>query len=398
MMKDEERLEAKTRIQKAVDARNDELRGLALRIHANPELAFQEHQAVRWLTEPLKEAGFTVETGIAGLATAFKASWSGKAGGPAIALVAEYDALPEIGHACGHNLIGTAAVGAALALKDAFPDLPGTIEVYGSPAEEEGGGKIIMCEQGVFDQVAAAMLCHPREADMVMRGGIACVDAKFKFYGKASHASSSPEAGISALDALVNSYVAINGLRQFFKPDVKIHGVVSNGGIAPNIVPDYCEANFYIRAATVKDLEGVKQKVYTAVEHCSLAVGGRCEIVEGMTYAERMDNKRMADLFKDNLGLMGIQVAAPTENGAVGSSDMGNVGQVTPIIHPYFNIGEVKPHTPEFQAAAGSEAGLAGLNRAAKAMAMTAFDLCADPDALRQVREEFEQWKTRQSI
>ncbi|SDN24313.1 amidohydrolase [Paenibacillus sp. yr247] len=390
----EELLQAKKLIQQAVDARDTEMREIALKIHANPELAFNEYKAVHWLTEPLKKADFQVEMGIAGLETAFRASWSGGAGGPIIAFLAEYDALPEIGHACGHNLIGTAAVGAALALKDAFPDFPGTIEVFGTPAEEDGGGKIIMCEKGVFDHVDAAMLCHPRQSNMVMRGGLACVDTTLKFYGKQAHASSEPEKGISALEALINSYVAINSLRQFFKQDVRIHGIISRGGDAANVVPDYCEAKFMFRAPTVKELHVVREKVYAAARHCTEAVGARFEMSEGLIYAERNNNKYLSGLFKDNLTLMGLEVTNPPERGGIGSSDIGNVGQVTATIHPYIRIGDVTPHTPEFRDAAGSEGGMTGLNQAAKALAMTAYDLCYDPDSLRQVRDEFEKWKS----
>ncbi|TVY11714.1 M20 family metallopeptidase [Paenibacillus cremeus] len=369
------------------------MRELALQIHSNPELAFNEHQAVQWLTEPLKKAGFEVEIGVAGLETAFRATWRGSAAGPTIALLAEYDALPEIGHACGHNLIGTTAVGAALALKDAFPELPGTIEVYGTPAEEDGGGKIIMTNHGVFDHVDAAMLCHPRQSFMVNRGGLACVDTTFKFYGKQAHASSEPEKGISALEALINSYVAINSLRQFFKQDVRIHGIITKGGEAANIVPEFCEAKFMFRASTVKELKVVREKIYTVVRHSTEAVGARVEIEEGLIYAERNNNKFLSGLFRDNLISMGIEVTNPPEHGGIGSSDIGNVGQVTATIHPYFRIGDVRPHTPEFRDAAGSEGGMLGLNQATKALAMTAYDLCSDPELLRQVRDEFEKWR-----
>lgn len=389
---------AKKQIQQAVDVRDNELRELALKIHSNPELAFNEYKAVQWLTEPLREAGFEVEVGIAGLETAFRASWMGSKDGPTIALLAEYDALPEIGHACGHNLIGTTAVGAALALKDAFPDLPGRIEVYGTPAEEDGGGKIIMTNHGIFDHVDAVMLCHPRQSNMVMRGGLACVDTTLKFYGKQAHASSEPDKGISALEALVNSYVTINSLRQFFKQDVRIHGIITKGGEAPNIVPEYSEAKFMFRASTVKELKVVRDKIYSAVRHCTEAVGARLEIEEGLIYAERNNNKFLSELFKDNLISMGLEVTNPPEHGGIGSSDIGNVGQVTATIHPYFRIGDVRPHTPEFRDAAGSEGGMLGLNQATKALAMTAYDLCAEPNLLQQVRDEFEKWKSGNEV
>ena len=389
-------MNTKREIQEAVDKRDRELRELALTIHSDPELSFHEFNSMNRLCTLLHQAGFTVEKGIAGLETAFLATWEGKAGGPTIALLAEYDALPNIGHACGHNLIATIAVGAALALKDTCPNLPGKIMVIGTPAEEEGGGKIIMCDQGVFDSVDAVMLCHPRNHTMVNRGGLACVDATFKFYGKQAHASADPEKGISALDAMINTFVAINSLRQFVKDDVRIHGIITKGGDAPNVVPDYCEAQFIMRASTTKELETVRTKVYTAVEHATSAVGATCEIQEGLIYAERNNNVALGNIFKDNLTAMGIDVVDPPERGGIGSSDIGNVGQVTATIHPYIRIGDSSPHTPSFRDAAASETGMIGMNQAAKAMAMTAYDLCVNSNALQLVRKEFEAWKVTQ--
>ncbi|MED1951272.1 M20 family metallopeptidase [Brevibacillus centrosporus] len=385
--------ENKQRIVQVVDELDSQLREIALTIHANPELSFFEHKASQWLTEPLVAAGFEVEKGVAGLETAFRATWEGKPGGPTIALLAEYDALPEIGHACGHNLIGTSAVGAALALKQAFPELPGRIIVMGTPAEEDGGGKIIMCEQGLFDEVDAAMMCHPHKKTMVLRGALACVDATFSFYGKQAHASSAPEKGISALDALIHTFVSINSLRQFCKDDVRIHGIITKGGDAPNVVPEYCEAKFILRAANVRELRELTEKVYKTVHHSAEAVGARAEIKEGLVYAERNNNHALAGLFAENLEAMGIEVSDPPKKGGIGSSDIGNVGQVTATIHPYIKITEAGTHTPEFTVATASEAGLVGMNQAAKALAMTTYDLCTDPALLRSVREEFENWK-----
>lgn len=392
-------MNTKQKIQESVDNRDSELRELALSIHSHPELSFHEYKAMNRLCSLLDQEGFTVEKEVAGLETAFTATWEGQVGGPTIALLAEYDALPNIGHACGHNLIATIAVGAAIALKDTCPDLPGRIMVIGTPAEEDGGGKIIMCEHGIFDRVDAAMLCHPRNQTMVNRGGLACVDATFQFYGKQAHASSDPEKGISALDAMINAFVAINSIRQFMKDDVRIHGIITKGGDAPNVVPDYCEAKFIMRASTTKELENVRTKVYTAVEHAASTVGATCEIQEGLIYAERNNNVALGNIFKENLTTMGINVVEPPERGGIGSSDIGNVGQVTATIHPYIRIGDATTHTSAFSDAAASEAGMIGMNQAAKAMAMTAYDLCVNEEALKLVRKEFEDWKmTKEKI
>lgn len=386
-------IKSKQQIEQAVDSLDQQLRHISMRIHANPELSFHEHKAKMWLVEPLLAAGFEVEQGIAGLETSFRATWEGQAGGPTIALLAEYDALPAIGHACGHNLIGTASVGAALALKEAHPDLPGKIVVLGTPAEEEGGGKIIMCNEGIFDSIDAVMMCHPQNKTMVLRGALACVDATFTFHGKQAHASSSPEKGISALDALINAFVAINSIRQFVKEDVRIHGIITKGGDAPNVVPELCEAVFILRASTVEELEIVREKVYRAVRSSAEGVGATVDITEGLIYAERNNNKALAQLFQNNLEQMGIDVSEPPLKGGVGSSDIGNVSQMTATIHPYIRLGDATTHTPEFAQLAGSEEGMIELNRAAKALALTAYDLCIDKAAMERVRSEFTHWK-----
>lgn len=383
----------KQKIKDAVDNRDEELREIALKIHAHPELNFEEHKAAGWLTEYLENNGFSVERGVANLETAFVGTWEGTPGGPAIGILAEYDALPGLGHACGHNIIGTSAVGAAVALKDAFPNFPGTIKVIGTPGEEGGGGKIYMCDHGIFDVLDAAMMTHPRNATMVLRGGIACVGVTFKFYGKESHAASAPEEGISALDAMIGSFTAINSLREYFTDDVRVHGIVTNGGDAPNIVPGYCEAEFIIRAATRDTLVGVKERVFNAVRGASTAVGATCDIEEGLVYAERNNNVALAHIYQDNLESMGIEVVDPPKQGGVGSSDIGNVGQIVPTIHPYIKIGDNINHTHEFTEDTKSEGGMIGLNQGAKAMAMTTYDLCTNPDALQRVKEEFENWK-----
>lgn len=386
----------KQAIQKAVDARDNELRELALQIHNHPELSFKEFKAVEYLTSFLEKEGFHIEKGVAELETAFVAEWEGVSGGPTIAFIAEYDALPEIGHACGHNIIAASAVGAAIALKDAFPNLQGKIKVIGTPAEENGGGKIYMCDHGVFDDLDAAMLSHPLRDTLAYLGGLAAVKSTFKFYGKESHAAFAPEQGISALDAVINSFNAINSLRQFFTDDVRIHGIITKGGEATNIVPAYCEAQFGIRAATRKGLEEVKEKVYTAVKHSAAAVGVKCEIEEGLIYADRNDNLTMASFMKQNLESLGLDVKEPPKRGGIASSDIGNVSQIVPTLQSYIKIGEAANHTIEFTKEAASEGGMVGLNQAAKAMAMTAVDLLFNPKNLQKVKEEFDNWKKEQ--
>ncbi len=385
----------KNKIIYTVDQLAPRMKALALDIHANPELSFEEVRSAAALIAPLREAGFVIEEQLGEMPTAFRATFDSGKPGPTIALLAEYDALVSLGHACGHNLIGTASITAALALKNAIPDLHGRIEVIGTPAEEEGGGKIILAGKGIFDHHDAVMMFHPRDKTMVVRGGLACVDAVFKFYGKAAHAASAPQNGISALDAVIHTFVAINSLRQFFTDDVRVHGIITNGGSATNIVPAYAEAKFLLRANTVKGLGVVRDKVFAAAQGAADMSGARLEIEEGLTYAERNNNLALAELFKHNLDILGVDVVPPPRSGGIGSSDIGNVSQITAAIHPYLRIGNVMPHTPEFAAAAGSEAGLEAMINAAKALAMTALDLIASPEMLAEVRQEFSNWQAQ---
>lgn len=378
-----------------VDQHAAQLCALALKIHANPELSFEEVESAAALIAPLREAGFEIEEQLGGLATAFRATFDSGKPGPTIALLAEYDALEGLGHACGHNLIGTASLAAALALKAGFTALTGKLEVIGTPAEEEGGGKIILADKGFFDHVDAVMMFHPRDKTMVTRGGLACVDATFKFFGKAAHAASAPQNGISALDAVIHTFVGINALRQFFTDDVRVHGIISDGGSATNIVPAYAEAKFLMRANTVGGLTIVKQKVFAAALGAAGMSGARLEIDEGLTYAERNNNLTLAGYFQQNLEILGVEVVPPPLSGGIGSSDIGNVSQITAAIHPYLRMGDVLPHTPEFASAAGSPAGLEAMLQAAKAMAMTAVDLCQHPEKLHAVREEFLHWQSQ---
>lgn len=388
--------EQKAQIIAAVDLLAAQATELAMNIHANPELSFEEVNSAAALIAPLRAAGFEIEEELGGLPTAFRATYDSGKPGPVIALLAEYDALVNLGHACGHNLIGTASVTAVLALKQVSQFLTGRLEVIGTPAEEEGGGKIILSDKGIFDDADAVMMFHPRDKTMVVRGGLACVDAVFKFHGKAAHAASAPQNGISALDAVIHTFNGINALRQLFTDDVRVHGIITDGGSATNIVPAYSEAKFLMRADTVKGLAAVKQKVFDAARGAALMTGARLEIEEGLTYAERNNNLTLAGFFQQNLEAIGVEVVPPPLNGGIGSSDIGNVSQITAAIHPYIRIGDVLPHTPEFAVAAGSEAGLQGMLQAAKALAMTALDLCQDDTKLRAVREEFSNWQSKQ--
>ncbi|MBE9512542.1 MAG: M20 family metallopeptidase [Chloroflexi bacterium] len=384
--------ELKTLVIGEVDAHRDQLNELSLRIHSNPELAFQETKAVAWLTQYLEANGFSVEQGICGLPTAFRGDYGH--GKPAIAILAEYDALPGLGHACGHNLIATLAVGAGVASRLAVGQLGGSILVIGTPAEELYGGKIKMASRGAFDSVDVAMMVHPGTHDVATTQALACQTLEVEFFGKAAHAAAKPEAGINALEAMVQSFVAINSLRQHIKDKSRIHGIITDGGQAANIVPAHSAGIFIVRAESDVYLDELKQRVINCFVGAATASGARLEYRwEDVRYANMRNNLTLARLFKQNMEFLGRKVKLTDPDSSVGSTDMGNVSQLVPGIHPTVAIAPegVGIHSPQFASAAASEAGSRGLFDAAKALAMTVVDLVTSPGIIFRVKEEFRQ-------
>lgn len=371
----------KDRVCGEVDALRDDLISLSTQIHTHPELGFQERQAVGWLGAFLNQHGFVLEPGIAGLETAFRAQCRGSRERPHVALLAEFDALPGLGHACGHNLICTASVGAAVALRRAAAALPGTVSVLGTPAEEGGGGKVFMVERGVFDGVDAALMFHPSRNNWWTRGALAARRLTIRFRGRAAHAAAMPEKGINALNALLMTFHGIDALRQHVTTDVRIHGIVSHGGDAANIVPAFAEGKFSVRAGTRTTLADVLAKVKRCAEAGAVATGASVEFEEGPVYAERYNNRVLAGAFAENMRRLGVEGEQPPAQGGVGSSDIGNVSMVVPTIHPYLKIvdGDVSGHTPEFREASGSPLGFQAMFLAAKGLAMTALDVICRP-------------------
>ena len=383
--------ELKARVQEYVDAQAQRLIEISHTIHAHPEIAFEEHDSMALLADTVEAAGFEVARGVAQLDTAFAAVSECAQPGPTVAFVAEYDALPGIGHACGHNIIGTAATGAALAVHSVRDSLAGEIRLIGAPAEERGGGKVILLERGVFNGVDAAMMVHPGTKAMVARGSIASNALHFEYFGKASHAAGAPDLGVNALDACIQTFNNINALRQHLTPDVRIHGIITHGGEAVNVVPAYAAARFSVRAAESAASFEVVEKVIRCAQAGALAAGAELKYEHLTHYANRIPNPTIARLFAENVMGLGEKVEEPLPNERKGSSDMGNVSQTVPSIHPYIVIADpdVRGHTPEFAEAAASERGDAALLRAAKAMAMTAVDLLTRPELLEQAKTEF---------
>jgi amidohydrolase len=387
--------ELKRAVCAAVDDIREELLRLSHGIHAKPELAFEEREAAALLSESIRRSGLEVETGAYGLETAFAADFgSGDAG--RVAVLAEYDALPEIGHACGHNIIASAAVGAGLALFALADRLPGKVRLLGTPAEERGGGKELMARKGAFDGVDAAMMVHPAGANLVNMPSLACSEIEARYRGRASHASAMPEQGINALDALVIAYQAIGALRQHIGIFERIHGIITDGGQAPNIVPENAAGRFYVRAANAGELDTLKTRVENCFRAGAKATGAELELSwNEVDYLDIRFNVPLAESYRANAESLGREFF-PLEMvpaGLAGSSDMGNVSYRVPSIHPMIASAPLtcSIHNPEFEEWAGGEMGDEAVIDGAKALAMTALDYLCDPELRQRVRERFEQ-------
>ncbi|HEX8969308.1 MAG TPA: M20 family metallopeptidase [Chloroflexota bacterium] len=400
-MSDEHVRHLKRRVCEVIDRRAAELIETADWIHAHPEIGHQEIEASRRLSGMLRAAGIPVEMGTAGMATAFKAELQGAhAARPRVAILAEYDALPGLGHGCGHNLIGTSAVGAGLALNEVVPELTGSIWVLGTPAEESAaqnsGGKVHMVNAGIFEDVDAAIMFHPgTETAVTLDRSLAARGFEFYFHGRAAHAAGAPEEGINALDAVVLLYNAISVLRQQVRSDVRIHGIILNGGAAANIIPDYAAIRYRTRADDSDYLAEVVDRVIACAEGAARATGCRLEWTEYMPgYENTMPNKVLLELMSQNLRSLGAQVNNERRRSGRGSTDFGNVSRRVPGIEARIAITDqldTPGHSIEFREAAGSERGRRAMLTAAKGLAMTAVDLLGNPEHLQRARAVFDE-------
>jgi amidohydrolase len=356
---------------------------LSHRIHANPEVAFEEVKAVEWVSEILSEAGFEIEMGLCGLPTAISA----KAGnGPLhVCLCAEYDALPAIGHACGHNIIAAAAVGAAIAASAVADEVGLTVRVIGTPAEEkgDGGGKILLLERGAFNGIHAAIMVHPAPFDVLTPKIIAASMFEIQYTGKEAHASAFPEMGINAADALTIAQTAIGLLRQHILPTDRIHGIITHGGEAPNVIPAHTAARYIVRSQTLAELEKLRPRVLHCFEAGALATGSRLEIFGGKKpYSEMVHDREIAVIFKRNAERIGrcFPDVGVSTNKAVASTDMGNLSRVIPSIHPMIGIDSMPAvnHQKDFTACCITDSADRAVCDGALAMAWTAIDLARE--------------------
>lgn len=361
----------------------------ARQIGENPELGYQEYIAVDTLTQLLKTHGFEIECPVAGLQTAFIARFSGYKPGPRLAFLAEYDALPGIGHGCGHNLIGAASVGAAITLSKSL-ELPGEIWVVGSPAEETSGGKVTLVNEGVFQGVDAALMFHPGSQNVPIISSLALDALEFVFLGKPAHAVAASYYGVNALEALIDFFNQINRLKEEIPKDVYINGIITEGGSSPNVVPERAVARFYLRARQRKVLNTFRKQVIRCAQDAAAKISAKVTWSKfENSYDEMQTNRTLAGVFEDNLRDLGVRNISPPQS-AMGSVDMGNVSRVIPAIHPYLTLGGGMniPHTRDFAQACLSSAGERLLLLAIQSLALTGWDILSNPRLLSRAKKE----------
>ncbi len=389
---------------KAIDAAREELFGIALDIHAHPELNYQEFHAAKLLSDTLEAHDFAVERGIGGVETAFRATLEGGAGdGPTVAVLAEYDALPEIGHGCGHNLIAMAGLGAGLGVQANIKNLPGRLVVIGTPAEEGGGGKIKLLDAGVFDGVDICLSSHPSSNRTVIPQDIpldeswslAMVGFRYIYHGKAAHAAAAPEEGINALNSLIHLFTGIDALRQHLREDTRIHGIITDGGLAPNVVPEFAAANFMLRCRDRNYLSDViVGKVLKIAEGAALISGATLEVEPYYPFYENvLPNGVLAENLRANAEAVGMRIDAPTggRRGSGASTDFGNVSQVLPSLELRYAVSEtpVPSHSRQMTETAITETALSSALNVAKVLSLTAGDFLRDPARLKEAQAEF---------
>ena len=383
----------KARAIREIEKYSSELSTVSDQIWRNPELCFTEYKAHALLSEFLENKGFRVDRSYLGIRTAFRASLGDGSTGPNICVICEYDALPEIGHACGHNLIAEAGLAAALGIKAALETQgapKGTLTLMGTPAEEGGGGKINLIEQNAFEAVDVAMMVHPSPFNLVKFTCLALMHIEVTFHGKAAHAAAFPWDGVNALDAAVSAYNSISMLRQQMKSTCRVHGVINNGGTKPNIIPELATMEYYLRAPTRVEVEELHTKVMACFEAAAKASGCTLEVPEQFPLYENVyTNPVLSDLYEANAVALGTNFTEVTF--PCGSTDMGNVSHVVPSIHPFYRVGDGSQvnHTREFTGVCNTPTAHRSTLTAAKAMAMTAIDVFSNPGLLEQIKQAF---------
>jgi amidohydrolase len=383
--------EIAAKIDGAVDACAGDLAVLARKIHAHPELRFEERLASGWLSDFVSSRGHSVERGVAAMPTAFRAR-SGPKRGPSVAILAEYDALPGVGHACGHNLIAAGGAGAFIAAAAVAESLGGEVVLLGTPAEEGGGGKIEMLKAGVFDGIGAAMMFHPFDRDLIAHATLASSWLTFDFRGYPTHAAVAPHDGRSALTACMDTFRLIDGQRVHFRDGVRVHGYVTNGGQAVNVIAESAACEFSVRARDGAELDRVRGVVERCARAAAMASDVEVTVRVRHGYREMVNNMALARRFGAQLEALGRKPREKDETVGSGSTDMGDVSHAVPSIHPWLAIiekGAALCHEHRFAEAAATDAGTQTALIAAKALARTAAEFLADADLRDAVRSEW---------
>lgn len=381
----------KNRIIDEITNKMGELTEISRFLYENPELGDEEFKASELLMKYFSDNGFTVEPSVYGLSTSFRAEYDSGREGAHIAFFCEYDALPQIGHGCGHNLISAMSAGAAMGLKPVLEQTGGKVTVFGSQAEETSGVKGILAEKGAFGDVTVAMMAHPNAVSEESGSSLALNAIKFEYYGKAAHAAAIPEKGVNALDGVILLFNGVNALRQHVTSDVRIHGIISNGGAAPNIVPDYAEAKFYVRSKDKDNLASVVEKVKECARGAAGMTGAAVKISEfENSYDNLRTNHALSALFSANLKAMGEAEIRPASDG-IGSIDIGNVSHVVPVIHPWIGMGDPSLiiHSREFADHTVTAMGRETIYRGACSLALTGYDVLSSKENRERIKAEF---------
>ncbi len=385
-------------ISKTIQKNSDEFKSISTYIAQNPELGNQEFLATARLKQLLAAHGFDVQASVLGIETSFIATYTAAKPGATVGLMCEYDALPEIGHACGHHLICMMSAGAAIGLQSVIDEIGGTIRVYGTPAEETRGAKVPMAQAGLFDDCDFAMMAHPYYAYEESGISLAMDALQFEFFGKSAHAAASPQHGINALDGVLQLFNGINAMRQQTRSDTRIHGIINQGGVAANIIPDYASAQFYIRSASRAYTNELVDRVKRIAEGAALQTGCRVEISNyEYSYDELITNRTLSEAFSQNLIANGVQREEIQSGKDAGSLDLGNVSVRCPAIHPYVKVTDEKHelHSIGFRDRAQEPQALEAMLFTATVLAETAFDVMTNPTLLQQIRSEFDQQMQR---
>lgn len=384
------------RVTKAVEALEPELKELTLNIHSNPELGNQEFKAYAWQLELLRKYGFEITEHFCDIPTAYNAVYKGKKEGPKIAMLAEYDALPKLGHGCGHNLICMMSVGSGIAMKEFADEFGGEIYVIGTPAEETEGAKVIMSKMGAFDEMDVVMMAHPGFEDESSWNTMAMVCRSYEFFGRNAHAASAPEEGLNALDAIINFFNLVNALRQQTKDGVRLHGIISHGGEAPNIIPDYTRSLFYIRAPKWAELEELEKRVDACAAGAAAATGTTYKkSPEEVDFMDTNSNMYLNKLACDTMEELGVKMKWSGAVTTMGSSDLGDVSYRCPSIQIINSLGEYPggkkyvPHTTEFAELACTDWAINHAFEFIKGFVLTAYKLMTEPEHLKAIKEEF---------